>query len=72
MYPKSLKSVENLADYERNCEIYDEIIKMFAELGSGKLERRDVLNNIKTMVENGLIEQLENVVDEIEFYEDEN
>lgn len=55
--------------YRQNCEKYDQIINMFKELGSGKLERRDVLNNIKTMTENGLVDKLEDIVDDIEDYE---
>lgn len=55
--------------YEQNCEEYDDIINMFKELGSGKLERRDVLNNVKTMIANGLVLKLENIIDDIEDYE---
>ena len=56
--------------YEENCKEYDEIIKMFAELGSGKMSRIDVLNNITSMVHNGLLEKLDNLVTDIKLYEE--
>ncbi|HBJ1650410.1 TPA: hypothetical protein LA460_000314 [Clostridium botulinum] len=65
-----LISIIKEEEYEKNCERYDEIIQMFKELGTGKLERRDVLNNITNMINNDLINKLENLVDDIEYYED--
>lgn len=56
-------------EYEKNCKEYDEIINMFKELGSGKLDRQDVVNNITNMINNGLLDKLTELVDEIESYE---
>lgn len=69
MLATPLRGLNNLKKYEEDCEKYNEIIKMFAELGSGKLDRRDVLSNIKSMINNGLIEKLEDVIEDIEMYE---
>lgn len=56
-------------EYEKNCKEYDEIINMFKELGSGKLDRQDVVNNVTNMINNGLLDKLTDLVDEIESYE---
>lgn len=69
MLATPLRGLNNLKKYEEDCEKYNEIIKMFSELGSGKLDRRDVLSNIKSMIDNGLIEKLEDVIEDIEMYE---
>jgi len=55
--------------YKQNCEEYDDIINMFKELGTGKLDRRYVLDNVKNIVKNGLVEKIEDLVDDIEYYE---
>lgn len=70
MNPFPLRLSSELKRYEKHCEKYDEVIEMFKELGSGSLDRRDVLNNIKSMVENGLIEKLETTIEQIELYEE--
>lgn len=70
MNPFPLRSNSELEKYEKNCDKYEEIIEMFKELGSGSLQRRDVLNNIKNMVENGLVEKLETTIEQIELYEE--
>lgn len=72
MLPFPMRGLSNLERYEKDCDKYDEIIGMFAELGSGKLERRDVLNNIKNMIKNGLVEELETTIERIEMYESYN
>lgn len=72
MLPFPMRGLSNLERYEKDCDKYNEIIEMFAELGSGKLERRDVLNNIKNMIKNGLVEELETTIEQIEMYESYN
>lgn len=69
MFPFPMRGLSNLEKYEKDCDKYNEIIEMFAELGSGKLERRDVLKNIKNMIKNGLVEELETTIENIELYE---
>lgn len=69
MLPFPMRGLSNLEKYEKDCDKYNEIIEMFAELGSGKLERRDVLKNIKNMINNGLVEELETTIENIELYE---
>lgn len=70
MLPLSMKGLLSLEKYEKSCDEYNNIINMFGELGSGNLERRDVLNNIKNMINNGLVEHLEHTIENIELYED--
>lgn len=72
MLPFPMKGLDNLEKYEKDCDDYNKIIEMFAELGSGKLERRIVLNNIKTMIDNGLVDKLETIIEKIELYEQWN
>ena len=72
MLPFPMRGLSNLERYQKDCDNYNEIIEMFAELGSGKLERRDVLNNIKNMIKNGLVEELETTIENIELYESWN
>lgn len=69
MHCMPLEKIGNSYRYEKDCEEYAGIIEMFKELGSGNLDRRDVLNNIKTMYENGIIEKLEDIIMKIEMYE---
>lgn len=72
MLPFPMRGLSNLERYEKDCDKYNEIIEMFAELGSGKLERRDVLKNIKNMIKNGLVQELETIIENIELYESWN
>ena len=72
MLPFPMRGLSNLERYQKDCDNYNKIIEMFAELGSGKLERRDVLNNIKNMIKNGLVEELETTIENIELYESWN
>lgn len=69
MRPGGLVGSFQAKEYEENCKQYDEIIKMFAELGSGKMDRQDVLNNITNMINNGLLIKLEDLVTDITNYE---
>ena len=66
----SLVSEEKAEQYKKDCEEYDEIIKMFKELGSGTLDREDVVKNIITMVHGGLLDKLDELVDRIKLYEE--
>lgn len=72
MMPLPTRGLGNLKKYEKDCEDYNDIIEMFKELGSGTLERRIVLKNIKTMIANGLVDKLETIIDDIELYEEWN
>lgn len=72
MLPFPMRGLSNLEKYEKDCDDYSKILEMFSELGSGKLERRLVLKNIKSMIENGLIEKLEDIIEKIELYEQWN
>ena len=67
-----MRGLWNLEKYEKDCDDYSKIIEMFAELGSGKLQRRIVLKNIKTMIDNGLVDKLETIIEKIELYEQWN
>lgn len=72
MLPFPMTGVSELHNYEKKCAEYDDIVKMFAELGSGKLDRRDVLKNVQTMIDNGLVQKLEDLIEYIENYESWN
>lgn len=72
MMPFLMRGLCNLEKYEKDCDDYSKIIEMFAELGSGKLQRRIVLKNIKTMIDNGLVDKLETIIEKIELYEQWN
>ena len=72
MLPFPMRGLSNLEKYEKDCDDYSKILEMLSELGSGKLERRLVLKNIKSMIENGLIEKLEDIIEKIELYEQWN
>ena len=43
---------------------------MFKELGSGTLDREDVVKNIITMVHGGLLDKLDEIVNRIKLYEE--
>lgn len=70
MLPCGLVSDYKAKKYENDCKEFDEIIKMFRELGTGNLDRRDVANNITEMVKNGLLDKINELVDDIESYEE--
>lgn len=69
MFPGSMVSNYEYEKYKKNCEEYNQIIDMFKILGEGKLSRKDVLDNIKNMIKNGLVKKVEDLVNDIEYYE---